>query len=266
MRSRNIIVAFTRQRCVDATLAMTKWLTRTQKRPQARLRLVCFPYAGAGAGAYRAWGAALSSDVEVWAVQPPGRESRFSETPFEDLRACAAEAVGAIRASVAPPFALFGHSMGSWLAFEAARIMQQAGNPPVHLFVSGRRAPNTRERFPFLSELPDDKLIEGLVERCDGMDPAILSNPDLLAVLMKAIRADVRAVDRYRPAEGPKLTMPILAFGGVTDRYVDREELEAWSHESVSQIRVEMLPGGHFFLHSAQSRLLALIAEAFAVS
>ena len=48
--------------------------------PNAALRLVCFPCAGGGASMYRVW-AELLPDVEVWAVNYPGRESLHGQ-PF----------------------------------------------------------------------------------------------------------------------------------------------------------------------------------------
>jgi medium-chain acyl-[acyl-carrier-protein] hydrolase len=45
------------------------------RRPAARLRLFCFPYAGSGAAIYRDWPAGFPPSIEVCAVELPGRGS-----------------------------------------------------------------------------------------------------------------------------------------------------------------------------------------------
>ena len=62
----------------------TPWLIVPEPRPAARLRLICFPYAGGGASTFSLWPRALPSHVELCAVQLPGREERLSETPLTD--------------------------------------------------------------------------------------------------------------------------------------------------------------------------------------
>ncbi|WP_043225454.1 thioesterase II family protein, partial [Burkholderia glumae] len=46
-------------------------------RSDARVRLVCFHYAGSGASMFAPWAAALPDAVELLAVQLPGRENRL---------------------------------------------------------------------------------------------------------------------------------------------------------------------------------------------
>src|SRR5690242_10574830 len=61
------------------------WTVRWQPAPGARLRLFCLPHAGGGAAVYRMWGKELGPEVEVIAIRPPGRESRYLETPISDM-------------------------------------------------------------------------------------------------------------------------------------------------------------------------------------
>ncbi|HZH03347.1 MAG TPA: thioesterase domain-containing protein, partial [Myxococcaceae bacterium] len=61
------------------------WFPFRRPRPNARVRLFCFPHAGGGASAYRQWADLVPEWVEICAVQLPGRETRFGERPFEAL-------------------------------------------------------------------------------------------------------------------------------------------------------------------------------------
>src|SRR3954463_501070 len=98
-------------------------------RPVARprLRLVCLPYAGGSASIYHGWASELDDDVELVAVQLPGRGPRLREAPFTQMEAL----LGALVEAMAPlddaPFALFGHSMGALVGFELARWLRAQG-------------------------------------------------------------------------------------------------------------------------------------------
>src|SRR4051794_36920377 len=111
------------------------WFVVPTPRPDARRRLFCLPHAGGGAAAFRRWADGMAAAVEVVAVQPPGRETRFREPPFTDWRSLVVSLADALPAD--RPFALFGHSLGALLAFELARELRRRGGPPPdHLFVA----------------------------------------------------------------------------------------------------------------------------------
>ena len=96
-----------------------------QAKAQSSPSLFCFPYAGAGASAFASWADLMPPEVELCAVQLPGRESRLREKPFVRLPPL----VRAVRESLRPylhkPFAFFGHSMGALISFELARELRR---------------------------------------------------------------------------------------------------------------------------------------------
>src|SRR6185369_5051192 len=52
----------------------TPWLTALRRTPDARMRLVTFPYAGGGPSVFQSWATGLPSAIEPWSVVLPGRE------------------------------------------------------------------------------------------------------------------------------------------------------------------------------------------------
>jgi surfactin synthase thioesterase subunit len=113
-----------------------------------KLRLFCFPYGGAGASGYRAWGRSLPEGVEIVPVNFPGRENRFREEPYTHIDPLLAELTRTLDFT-SGPFGLFGHSLGALVAFHLARELRRQGKPaPAVLVVSGYPAPTSTATGP----------------------------------------------------------------------------------------------------------------------
>ena len=109
---------------------------------EAQLRLFAFPHAGASTSAYREWD--LPPLFELWAYQPAGRGSRFSEPAASNLHELVDSVVDALRPTLdaGVPVAFFGHSFGCLVAVEVARRLADLGLPtPLTLLLSAHPAP-----------------------------------------------------------------------------------------------------------------------------
>jgi medium-chain acyl-[acyl-carrier-protein] hydrolase len=229
-------------------------------RPAARLRLFCFPYAGAGAGAYRDWPELLPSDIEVAAVQLPGREWRIQEDPLLDMRELAADALQAIKPMLDKPFALLGISMGGTLIFELARLLRESGGPlPVCLMPLAIGAPHLPETKLF-HNLPDDELIAE-VSNFGVLSEEVTQHPELLEMLLPVLRADCTAHETYSYADAEPFDFPIWVYAGYGDELITRERLDAWSMHTSAASRVHMLPGGHLFVDEMPDLLIQSMAR-----
>jgi medium-chain acyl-[acyl-carrier-protein] hydrolase len=228
--------------------------------PAARLRLFCFPYAGAGAGAYREWHRLLPRDIEVAAVQLPGREWRINETPLTDMRALAEDALQAISPYLDKPFAFLGTSMGGTLIFELSRLLRAAGKPlPVCLMPLAIGAPHLPETKLF-HNLPDAELLEEIAD-FGVLTTEITAHPELLEMLLQILRADCTAHETYQYSPEPAFDFPIWVYGGFGDELVTRERLDAWAMHTTGTCRVHMLPGGHLFVDAMPDMLLQSMAR-----
>jgi medium-chain acyl-[acyl-carrier-protein] hydrolase len=237
------------------------WLVRFGSSPRAGVRLFCFPYAGGAAHVFRQWPRLLPGDVEVCAVQPPGRGSRLREPPFTSLRELVAAAATALRPFMDSPFAFYGHSMGAVVGYELARLLHEEGHAgPSHLFVSGCRAPQLPDERDITYDLPEPEFVEEL-RRLSGTPPEVLDHAELLQLMLPMLRADFAAVQTYTYAEGPPLECPLTAVGGLEDEEVTREHLAPWRELTAGDFSLFMTPGGHFFIHTSQDALLEIIAR-----
>src|SRR5260221_3569275 len=125
-----------------SAMQIDNWFACRKPNPRARLRLLCFPYAGGGVAVFRVWPDLLPSEIEVWAIKLPGRDGRTHEPIPDDLQTLAFAIASRLAPLLDRPFARFGHSIGALLAFEFARALRRRGQiGPMRLFVSARRAP-----------------------------------------------------------------------------------------------------------------------------
>jgi medium-chain acyl-[acyl-carrier-protein] hydrolase len=238
----------------------TKWFLFPRPNPTAALRLFCFHYAGGNANAFHGWPNCLPLDVEVGAVQLPGRGNRLSEPHVRQLeplsRAIAQELLGYMD----KPFVFFGHSLGALLCFETARSLRRENRPqPAKLFVSATEAPHRRNLEEPLSRLPKVALIKKLREY-NGSPVEALQNDELLDLMLPTIRADFELYETYEYRPESPLECPMIIYGGLEDHQVEAERLAAWSEMTAGRCEIRMFPGGHFYLNSSQSKFLQTFA------
>jgi medium-chain acyl-[acyl-carrier-protein] hydrolase len=111
--------------------------------PRALVRIFCLPYAGAGASRYFRWNSYFPSNVQVCPILLPGREARLKDPPFSDMQTLVYALAEALLTALDRPYVVFGHSMGALIGFELAHCLRRERQcTPVHLFVSGHRAPH----------------------------------------------------------------------------------------------------------------------------
>jgi medium-chain acyl-[acyl-carrier-protein] hydrolase len=210
------------------------WVTTPKPNDHARLRLFCFPYAGAGALAFRPWADAFD-DVEVCPIQLPGRETRFREALLTDLDALVSTLTGVLYPyHLERPFAFFGHSLGAILAFELTRSLIENYNlAPAQLFVSGRLAPHEKDPRPLIHTLPDVEFV-AMLRSLNGTPDEVLSDPEMRPVLAM-LRADLALNEKYVYVHKDPLRVPITAFGGKDDPKVTEQELARWSLQTTGR-------------------------------
>ncbi len=240
---------------------LKSWVICPKPNSQAKLRLFCFHYAGGGASSFRNWSDNLPLSVEVCSVELPGRGFRLMEAAFTSLDPLVQAIADALIPRLDKPFAFFGHSMGGLVSFELTRLLRSKYNlNPVHLFVSARRAPQLPNPEPSIHNLPEHEFLDELRE-LGGTPQEVLENVELMQLLLPTLRADFTVIETYAYTAEPPLDCPIATFGGLQDREVSYDQLNAWQEQTNAAFSLHMLPGNHFFLHSAQSLLLKLLSQ-----
>lgn len=229
--------------------------------------LICFPHAGGAASAYIPLSKTLAPHVDVIAVQYPGRQDRRREAPAASLTGLA-ETIAAELATgldTGRPYALFGHSMGAVLAYETARRLRQHALPaPARLFLSGRGAPTPQPRAG--DQVHGDAALIAEIRRLGGTGSRVLDEPELLQMVLPALRADYRALSGYRWTPGPPLDVPLTVMVGNDDPVVPADDAVDWLEQSTVPGEFLSLAGGHFYLDTQTERVAELIATELGVA
>lgn len=224
---------------------------KLNKNSHAKMRLICFPFAGGSASSYREWGRHFP-EFEVVAVQYPGRGSRMGEKPHQTITDLIEELFSDAAFFQEKPVLFFGHSMGAIVAFELACMLHRNGfKGPGHLFVSGREAPHLTSSQEKICSLPDDEFIQKLKEY-NGTPEEVLNNQELLNLILSTIRSDFRAIETYRLHSRVVLNCPISVFYGSQDPFVCSERIGGWSEHTTQNTKEIIMDGDHFFIYSKQ--------------
>jgi medium-chain acyl-[acyl-carrier-protein] hydrolase len=245
----------------------SRWLVIPKANVEARIRLVCFPCAGRGASLYRTWPGSLGSNVEVCAVQLPGRENRMDESPFTRFQDLVSVIAEALQPLLDREYAIFGHSLGALIGFEVARrIRENNGITPIHLFASAQHAPQIPDPMPPIAMLPDVEFLAAVQERYDGIPQEILMEPEVLSLLLPMLRADFKILEDYSYHPDRPLACGITALGGLKDSMTGPEAMSAWGLQTQGIFRLRMFPGDHFFVQSAEKDVLDCLSSELAAA
>lgn len=245
---------------VDPTTIMPPMARREIGTPC--LRLFCLPYAGGGTSIYSSWRKKLPLDVDLCALPFPGREHLWKEDLLTHLEPLIERLVETIADKIDLPYAFFGHSLGGLVAFELARRLRFLyGTNPAYLFVSGCQSPHLAYRLPPIHSLPSGEFIDQLRRRYDGIPQVIFENPEWLECILPILRADMAVLETYQYKNEVPFSCPIYAFGGLEDKLIGFDALEAWRIHTAEAFELQLYPGGHFFIHDTKLPLISVIAE-----
>jgi surfactin synthase thioesterase subunit len=242
-------------------MTLDRWVPFRTEGGAVRCRVFCFPHAGGAAAFYRPLRGCMPPEIDFCPVELPGRAARLEEAPFTAMSALMAQMADALKPLMRVPFGFFGHSVGSCVAYEAARQLRSADRrSAVHLFVSGRGRPEfaSADHRPARPRSDDDLL--AILDEFGGTPAAVRQCPELVAALLPALRADLALVEGYAIDPGDHIACPISAFGGADD-LARSGSLQSWRSLTRGKFRTCVFPGGHFYFSAAPAALAREIVQ-----
>lgn len=231
--------------------------------PTGPIKLVCLPYAGAGASFYRPWAALAEGALEIVPLQLPGRERLIDEDPYRDVHQAVDGLLPQLRERLGDGdhrVALFGHSLGAVLAYELAhRLVAENGIELVHLFVSGSPHPG-QGREQRATGLSDDEFLSRVGEFAGYSHPAF-DDPEMREMLLPTLRADVEMHETYVPSTLLPLDAPLTVIRGEDDALVGHDAAASWNKATGRDFDHVEVPGGHMYLTESAPALVGVIVS-----
>ena len=225
--------------------AVTRLVNSSATSP--KVRVFAFPFAGSSASIYHPWKDLISTDIELLAYTPPGRGGRFSEPNVNRMEDLLDDAWTHFAPYLDKPYIIFGHSLGALLGFEFLQKSLKTGfSAPLQFITSARKAPHLPS-IDNWTALSDAEFVAKLDE-LGGLHPDIAANPDLLSLLMPALRADISIVEVYQPSSQTAIDTKTTVYGGIHDTRVPESGLAEWQSYFSPEINLQMLDAGHFYL------------------
>ncbi|MFF9899273.1 thioesterase II family protein [Streptomyces longispororuber] len=226
------------------------WFHPVESDPEASIRLFLLPHAGSGAIIYRDWPAMLPRDVTAQAVTLPGRHNRHEEETYEDFEPLLEGLYEAVLDELDDerPFAFFGHCLGAQLAYRlTVRLQREGERTPLVLGCSGWSPVGFYQPTEEESRLPDDEMLEW-IKKLGSFPAEVYDNPEMLALVIPALRADLRVSARYVDDQAV-VSCPLASYGGSTDPLQQAPDaMSHWAGRSPRYLGHSEFPGGHFYI------------------
>ena len=226
-----------------------------------KIKLFCLPFAGGSAMNYMSWKKYLDDRIELKPIELSGRGKRFNEPLYSGAEDAVNDIYNRISGEFdGTPYAVFGHSMGTLLAYELiSKIIEQIGQEPVHVFFSGRFPPFLEENKRSVHTYPDKELIDEINE-LGGTNKEVLENPELVNLFLPVIRSDYKLVETYKhDRDILKLNCDISVLNGKQDNYVKEQDARRWQECTNKGFSFYEFDDGHFFINTYKEDVIDLI-------
>ena len=226
------------------------------------ITLFAIPYAGgSAAAAYGRWARMLPPNIKLSPLELAGHGRRMPEPFAASLDAAVADLLATVLpAARSGAYAIYGHSMGTTVAYELIRALDAAGvPPPLTLFVSGRNPPHYPYPQRNLHMLDDDTFLAE-IRKLGGTPGDFFKLRDLVKAFLPILRSDYRLIELH------KLRLPehtsdadIVFFHSDGDVLVSKPALDEWRRYTRGSLTVHEFHGGHFFINENAAEMCAIM-------
>lgn len=245
-------------------------LKLTEKAEPALCHIICFPYGGGNGLIYRDLAEAISRRTQkchVYSVNLPGHDLQ-PDSELWPIKETAVRLVNEIKTGINGEIILYGHCVGSALAVETARLLQQENIPVKTIYLGGSLPPvHSRlagRNFDPWRMVPDRGIVHYLTQI--GLDQAALPN-NYLSSMIRSFRHDVRSYYRYfhehKDGVAAKLKAPVVCIVGENDpmtaNYTRR--YTAWERYANTVKLQPLKEAKHYFIKSNVEELATLLTE-----
>ncbi len=214
------------------------------------MNIVCFPHAGGQASTFKRLKDISQHNIISYEYNAHGSKINLEKhTSFENAVSSIADDIYNMNLE---GIILFGHSMGAYIAYEAAFVLENKYNKKVNaVIVSGQVPPHMNIKSNIKNI--DDRDFKNYLIEMGGVNKEVINNNELLSLLLPIIRSDYELLDTYKPNKANILKAPITVFVGDKDEEVVNTDINQWGLYSRDLIKVKIFNGNHFYLNDADN-------------
>lgn len=229
------------------------------------MQVFCVPHAGGSATAFLRWRRFVGCDVEITPIELAGRGGRIDEPPFRRADDAGNDVAAQILKHRQPgvPYAVWGHSMGSLISYEAYFALQELTvDLPEHLIFSGRTPPHLPLRKSNLHTIPNDDSFIAAVDSYGGGTREALADPGIRELYLPILRADFELSEKYvwKPRQG-LIESRVSVINGARDLSINHPQISEWQELVAPQVDFRITPGDHFFLFANDEGVRQMLCD-----
>lgn len=224
-----------------------------------KIKLFCIPHAGGSAASYFRLREFMDKNIEVIPIELAGRGKRYDEKFYISIDEAVKDVYKCIKDDINCEYAIFGHSMGSLIAYELVHYIKSLKrNLPINIFFSGRKAPNVAYENNFIHKLPDESL-KNEISQLSGTPKEVFEDERIFNSFLPILRADFKICEEYKYKEkSSKLNCDITILNGTKDNIIIRD-IAAWRVHTNKKCNIYFLEGGHFYINDNWKNISKII-------
>lgn len=229
----------------------------------SEMKLFCLPHAGGSASTYLSWSKLMDNKVDLIPLEYPGRGFRAKEPLCKTIKEIVESVYEVIITKLddKEDYILFGHSMGSLIAYELAyKLIDNGHKKPHHIILSGGKAPQRRIEKKENHKLSNENFEDFVLRYGGKQTDKIFENKELKDYFIPILRSDIKIVEEYlyrKPAYLLESNLSILI--GEDDESTPWEEIKEWSEVTTKSCQFYYFKGGHFFIQEHPHQVISQI-------
>ncbi|GKX68392.1 thioesterase II family protein [Inconstantimicrobium mannanitabidum] len=223
-----------------------------------KINLFVIPFAGGSSSSFPKVG---SSDIgwNVIVLDTPGKGKKDNEqlvTEFENLVMNIYQQICTyIDTDNCKEYAILGHSLGSYVAYEVVKTMERLGtSTPTWLFLTGTVAPDKLnvDEIKNLFERGDESIINHIVN-FGYVNNKIAHSSYFMKIFYPIVKADYSMLVKYcegarmKKMDKVQICCPVMILNGKDDLISEKDVL-AWQDFCKREIEYVWFMGKHFFI------------------